>query len=82
MRLTKDETISLDTPVCDGEGCFTVDTVECTLPEWYDYIFNGLFVQEVWSDRSEADRSKFIGVRSGYYLCNSCFEKLEEDEDE
>jgi len=25
MRLTKDETISLDTPVCDGEGCFAVD---------------------------------------------------------
>jgi len=54
------------------EVCKEEDTVEYD-PARRKRHNQGELVQEVWSEAPAEYREKMIGLRSGMYICNSCF---------
>ena len=59
--------------------CKKKDTVEYDPHRWMKYM-SGQMVQNVWPEAPADYREKLIGVRSGFYICDTCW-PAEEDED-
>ena len=53
--------------VCKAEQSVLVDP-----DRWVAYMKGGL-VQEVWPEASPAYREQIIGMRSGYHVCDPCW---------
>lgn len=52
-----------------------------TEDEWIRYR-DGALVQDVWPDRSDEEREAIVGIRTGFYVCPTCWEELFGEEDE
>ena len=52
--------------------CGESDTVEYDPFRWQQYI-GGQMVQNVWPEAPASYREKLIGLRSGHYVCDSCW---------
>jgi hypothetical protein len=58
--------------------CKEEDTVKYDPYRWQQYT-GGRMVQNVWPEAPATYREKLIGLRSGHYVCNTCWPELGEE---
>ena len=61
---------------CDT--CSASNSVEVHSDDYRNYLYNNQLVQNVWPDLTADQREIIIGHSVGIYMCNVCWNSLEE----
>lgn len=64
---------------CTRPGCRVTDTVTVTARDYARYV-GGHLVQDVWPNLNDDEREVIIAQRTGFYLCQKEWNKMEGDE--